>query len=283
MASGAAAAPASCSKVANPAWYKIKTTRKNATKAQRRALRELFPRYAFSFGYDDRVVDEAWVQRTYGRGGGFVLDIGFGLGDALVEMARAAPEKNFLGVDWHTPGVGRCLMLLEKAGLTNVRLVASDAVTFLRRNVVAEAKVLRGVNVFFPDPWSKDRRVGALRIVRPEVAYLVATHALPGAPLHLATDVPGYPAHAAGVMADAGYTGGVIPRPDWRPVTNYEEKGLAAGRDPVDAIYYPPAVPVPCVLPAVAAEACPVETDGGEDSDISSDEGEGCHATPLFD
>ena len=182
------------------------------------------------------------MRATYGRGDTVVLDIGFGCGDALVKMAQADPDTNFLGIDWHTPGVGKCLLALEKHNVTNVRLLCCDAVTFLKQNIEEGLRFVKGANLFFPDPWSRDKRVTDLRVLRPEFVFLLGSRCVPGATLHLATDVPGYPEYALPIMHQIGWTGDAIPRPTWRPVTPYEQKGRDEGRPSVDMIFTLPDV-----------------------------------------
>eukprot|EP01063_Lacrimia_lanifica_P015949 TRINITY_DN22599_c0_g1_i1.p1 TRINITY_DN22599_c0_g1~~TRINITY_DN22599_c0_g1_i1.p1 ORF type:complete len:292 (+),score=96.18 TRINITY_DN22599_c0_g1_i1:135-1010(+) len=277
-----------------PGWYKAKTSRKNATKGQKRALRELYPRWGAQLAYRE-AVGAGWLAGLYGNARPVVLDIGFGCGEALVAMARAHPEKNYLGLDWHTPGVGKALLEIEKAQVENVRVMAVDAVTFLRHNVQGRQRIFGGVQIFFPDPWDRDPRQAAYRLVRRETVALLAAATVPGAPLHLATDIADYVAPSQALLRDAGWVpaggsdNGVIPRPAWRPVTPYELKGEREGRAPNDLIFESPAElpawvceevarpvrPDPALQPAAGSDAR-----NDDDGDDNGDRAGGCI---LFD
>ena len=120
------------------------------SKAQSRAYRELLPKY--SIPYSERPLD---MDRIFGRGAPKILEIGYGMGETTVEIAKTHPENDYLGIEVHTPGVGSLLKQIEETGLSNVRVIQHDAVEVVR-NMIPPAS-LAGVHIFFPDPWPKKR------------------------------------------------------------------------------------------------------------------------------
>ena len=166
--------------------------------------------------------------------GDVVLDIGFGGGEALVEMAELRPGEHVVGVDVHTPGVAAVLTEIERRGLRNVRLVEGDAIDFIVR---VPERSLAAIRAFFPDPWPKHRQRHR-RLIRPEVVSRLVPLLRDGGVLHMATDDPDYAAQMQQVCdLDPALTGGVIERPSWRPVTRYERRAIDEGRTPVDVVY----------------------------------------------
>lgn len=166
--------------------------------------------------------------------GDVVLDIGIGAGDGLVPLAIAEPHLDVIGCDVHTPGIAAVLAAIEEHGLTNVRVVHGDAIGFLDRLAPGS---LAGVRVWFPDPWQKARQRHR-RLVRPDVVDRLAALLRDGGWLHLATDIDDYAAQMQRVCGEhPELEGGVIDRPPWRPVTRYEQRGLAAGRTVTDLWY----------------------------------------------
>jgi tRNA (guanine-N7-)-methyltransferase len=171
---------------------------------------------------------------TFGREAPLVLDIGIGFGDTFTAMAAAEPGVDVVGCDVHTPGIASTLARIEEFGLSNVRLVHGDALVFCDR--VAE-RSLAGVRIYFPDPWPKARHRHRRLASEEHIARLVGLLA-PGGFLHLATDIDDYAGGAQRVCdAHPALEGGVIERPEWRPVTRYEHKGLAAGHTVTDLVY----------------------------------------------
>ena len=164
---------------------------------------------------------------------GAILDIGFGYGAALIELARHDPTP-VIGVEVHTPGVANVLEAIEQDGLDHVRVVAGDLLEFLPR---IPAESLAGVRIWFPDPWPKAKQRHR-RMVAADVVGALVDRLRPGGTLHLATDIADYAAQMEAVCAaEPRLRGGVVPRPEWRPVTAYETKGRQAGRESVDLIY----------------------------------------------
>lgn len=204
------------------------------TRAQERALAELWPRFGLEPPAPGAspVLDLAAV---FGRQAPCVLEIGFGNGDALVAMAAESPGMNFLGAEVHAPGVGHCLLAIERLGLANVRLVMQDAVEVLRERLPERS--LAGVHLYFPDPWHKKRH-HKRRLVQPEFVALLSARIAPGGYFHVATDWPDYATHIQAVMAAApafraaGTAGGGT-----RPRTRFEARGERLGHPIWEAVY----------------------------------------------
>ena len=149
-------------------------------------------------------------------------------------MAAAEPDHDLIGCDVHTPGIASTLARIESMELTNVRLLHGDAMTFLDR--IASGS-LAGIRIYFPDPWPKARHRHRRMVSEANVDRFVGLLA-PDGSLHVATDIDDYAAQVRQVSeAHPSLAGGVIDRPDWRPVTRYEHKGVAAGRETVDLLY----------------------------------------------
>lgn len=164
-----------------------------------------------------------------------VLEIGFGSADATARMAAADPSTGILAVDVHTPGVGDLLDVIAREGLANVRVIEGDAIVVLERMILPGT--LAGVRSYFPDPWPKARH-HKRRLVQPAVIDLVGARLQPGGWWHLATDWPEYAGSIQELFADRpDWTGGVIDRPTWRPVTRYEQRAMREGRRVVDLLY----------------------------------------------
>ena len=200
---------------------------------QVRALAELGPQFVLPFlpAPHDFV---ASFQRHAPR----VLEIGFGMGDATAQIAQALPGTDFVGIEVHTPGVGALLKRIGELGLRNLRLVQHDAVEVLQ-HMVAPAS-LDGVHVFFPDPWHKKKHNKRRLIQAPFVAQL-ATRMAPGATLHCATDWQPYAEQMLEVLsaepALANTAAGYAPRPDHRPLTKFENRGLKLGHGVWDVVF----------------------------------------------
>lgn len=205
------------------------------TDAQRKALERLMPKYGIEYG--ERLLDLASI---FGRDASVVLDIGFGNGEALVTLAAGNPETDYLGVEIHEPGIGRLLLLLERAELTNVRVVEADAVEVVS-NMLADAS-LSGINLFFPDPWPKKRH-HKRRLVQPPVVEQFARVLKPGGRLHLATDWENYAEHMHEVVEASGKFLPLVPAQlghvtaALRPPTKFERRGQLLGHEVRDLIY----------------------------------------------
>lgn len=163
-----------------------------------------------------------------------VLDIGFGGGEAVVELASARPHEAIVGVEVHTPGVAHVLEAVAANGWEHVRVVEGDVLEFLPR---IEWGSLAGVRLWFPDPWPKNKQRHR-RLFRPDVVSALVDRLRDGGTLHVATDIADYARQVVDVAAAQPLLeGGAVPRPEWRPVTRFERRGLAAGRTPTDLVY----------------------------------------------
>lgn len=171
----------------------------------------------------------------FGEGVPVVLEIGFGSGSSTISMAAADPTTGVLAADVHTPGVGNLVLALAENGLENVRVLNGDGEELLRKRIPSGS--LAGVRVFFPDPWPKARH-HKRRLVTPRFAALVADRLAPGGLLHCATDWEPYAEQMTSVLTqEPGLrleNDGPVPRPDWRPVTRFEARGLAQGHRVAD-------------------------------------------------
>ncbi|NKF50034.1 tRNA (guanosine(46)-N7)-methyltransferase TrmB [Shewanella sp. WXL01] len=180
------------------------------------------------------------LTHVFGRDADTVLEIGFGMGASLVEMAADAPELNFIGIEVHKPGVGSCLSDAGAAGVSNLRVYHHDAMEVLE-NAIADGSLAR-VQLFFPDPWHKKRH-HKRRIVQPEFAQLIRRKLKIGGVFHMATDWENYSEHMLEVMHDAeGFKnqskdGTVVERPDSRPLTKFEARGHRLGHGVWDIMF----------------------------------------------
>lgn len=187
---------------------------------------------AFVLQQSDERLDPAVV---WGPGTPVVMEIGFGAGRATIEMATADPGTGLLAIDVHTPGVGDLLWRIGRTGLTNVRVMEADALAVLE--FMIPSSTLAGVRTFFPDPWPKSRH-HKRRLVQPDVIALIASRLAAGGYWHLATDCDDYAQWMqACFTADQQWCGGVIARPDWRPITHYEARAVREGRAITDLCY----------------------------------------------
>jgi tRNA (guanine-N7-)-methyltransferase len=160
-----------------------------------------------------------------------ILDIGFGTGEPVEILARQEPDSGVIAVDLHTPGIGDLLHRIESGGLDNVVVLEADIRVLLP---LLPAQSLAGVRTFFPDPWPKKRH-HRRRLVTSEFASNLAERVIPGGFWHLATDWPDYAEQIASVVPASGlWSGGVIARPEHRPITRYESYAQQSGRTAID-------------------------------------------------
>jgi tRNA (guanine-N7-)-methyltransferase len=179
-------------------------------------------------------------SQVFSRSAPVVMEIGFGMGKSLVEMASNEPDKDFIGIEVHTPGVGACLADAAQSDLSNLRVYAHDAVEVLA-DCVADASLSR-MQLFFPDPWHKTRH-HKRRIVQAEFVQQLRTKLAIGGVFHMATDWQNYAEHMLEVMSQApGYlnlsaTKDYVPRPEQRPLTKFEQRGHRLGHGVWDLIF----------------------------------------------
>ncbi len=204
------------------------------TAAQQRALQELWPRY----GIDSHTMIDP--SALFGRSAPVTLEIGFGNGDTLLDMARASPESDFIGIEVHRPGVGRLLQALEEQHISNVRVMCDDAVEILQHNLPDHC--LQRVLLFFPDPWHKKRH-HKRRIVQPGFIGLLARKLQHGGILHMATDWENYAQHmlevvsASSAFRNCAGPGHYSGKPAWRPTTKFERRGQRLGHGVWDLLF----------------------------------------------
>ena len=205
------------------------------TSAQQNALTELWPRYGIEV--KSGVLD---FSDLFERDAEVIVDIGFGNGESTWRMAQGEPDRNFIGIEVHEPGVGQLLMALDKYNIGNVRVARHDAVEFLEQRV--DEASLAGARIYFPDPWPKKRH-HKRRIIQPAFVTELARCIAPGGILHLATDWQPYAEHMLEVMAanpnfvNLSPGGDYCATPPWRPRTKYEQRGERLGHNVQDLLY----------------------------------------------
>ncbi|ABR89641.1 tRNA (guanine-N7-)-methyltransferase [Janthinobacterium sp. Marseille] len=201
--------------------------------AQARAIEELGPQ--FFIPYAKAPLDS---EQAFGRNAPTIFEIGFGMGETTAKIAAGMPEKNFIGVEVHTPGVGSLLKLIGEQGLSNLRIIQHDAFEVLTNMIEPES--LAGVHVFFPDPWHKARH-NKRRLIQPPLVALLSSRIKKGGYLHCATDWQEYAEQMLEVLGGEpslqNTAEGYAPRPDYRPVTKFENRGLKLGHGVWDLVF----------------------------------------------
>jgi len=204
--------------------------RRRSLSAKRQAE---FEEWIARWGIDTEGPLLSWPE-VFARQAPVALDIGFGHGESTIEMAAAQPDLDVIGVEVHTPGVVTVLDAIENQGLTHIRVVHGDLLRFLDR---IPPESLACVRTFFPDPWPKARHAHR-RLLGSDVVAALTDRMEVGGQLHLATDIDRYATEMEAACAtEARLAGGVIDRPSWRPRTRFEQRGLDAGRAPIDLVY----------------------------------------------
>jgi tRNA (guanine-N7-)-methyltransferase len=201
--------------------------------AQARAFEEQGPK--FLVGYKKEMLD---FEQAFGRKAPVILEIGFGMGDTTAHIARAMPDKDFLGVEVHTPGVGSLLKQIGEQGITNLRLIQHDAFEVLN-HMIADGS-LAGVHIFFPDPWHKAKHNKRRLIQGPFVKSLCEKLA-PGGYIHCATDWEDYAIQMLEVLGNEpmlrNTAEGYAEKPAYRPLTKFENRGLKLGHGVWDLVF----------------------------------------------
>ncbi len=201
--------------------------------AQQRAIDTLLPRYGIP--YVARLLD---LNLAFRRGAPKILEIGFGMGDSTSTIALANRDTDYLALEVHTPGVGNLLKLIESENLENIRIIQHDAVEVLR-DMIAEAS-LDGVHIFFPDPWHKARHNKRRLIQSPFIAQLVKKIKA-GGYIHVATDWQDYAEQVLRVFSAEplleNTAADYAPRPNYRPLTKFEKRGLNLGHGVWDLVF----------------------------------------------
>ena len=203
------------------------------TTGQAKAFAELGPR--FLIDYQQQPLN---FTAAFGRPAPVVLEIGFGMGEATAHIAALMPDRNFLCCEVHEPGIGALLKRIGERGLTNIRIVAHDAVEVIE-HMVSE-RSLAGVHIFFPDPWHKLRH-HKRRLLQPALVARLASRLQSGGYIHCATDWQPYAQQMLEVLgAEPQLTNTVqayAPRPDYRPLTKFENRGLKLGHGVWDLVF----------------------------------------------
>lgn len=187
--------------------------------------------------YQEEMLD---FNALFGREAPVVLEIGFGMGKSLIAMAKNAPEKNFLGIEVHGPGVGACLADAGEEGVTNLRVINHDAVEVLAHMIPEQS--LTTFQLYFPDPWHKARH-HKRRIVQPGFIENMRPKLAIGGVIHMATDWENYAEHmievlqAATNFKNSSTSGDYAPRPEWRPLTKFENRGNKLGHGVWDLLF----------------------------------------------
>ena len=211
------------------------------------AMAGLWPSYGLTVVDGDRSPLD--LDRLFGRVAPRVLEIGFGMGDATAAMAAADPDRDYLAVEVHTPGIGNLLALIGELGLTNVRVAHGDAMELVRRltpegpgfSAPSEGPgSFDAIHVFFPDPWPKARH-HKRRLIQPAFVSRLVTRLAPGGYLHCATDWQPYAEQMLEVLsAEPGLVNtaeGYAPRPAYRPLTKFEDRGIKLGHGVWDLVF----------------------------------------------
>lgn len=204
------------------------------TAGQRLAREQLLARWSLPF----QTAPLQFIE-VFGRAAPVTLEIGFGMGETTAAMAKAMPERDFLGLEVYPAGVGALLRRIEEEQLSNVRILEHDAVEVLT-HCIPDAS-LASVHIYFPDPWPKARHHKRRLIQPPFIEQLVPKLQLGGL-LHCATDWAPYAEQMLSVLqgcerlqncSDQGYS----PRPSWRPETKFEQRGLRLGHSVADLLF----------------------------------------------
>lgn len=204
------------------------------TKGQEKALTENWPK--FGIDYTPEMLD---LPKIFGRQESLkVLEIGFGMGETTATIAEGMPERDFLGVEVHTPGVGALLKLIDEKLLSNVRIIQHDVVDVLN-HMIADAS-LDGVHIFFPDPWHKKRH-HKRRLIQAEFVKLLCSKLKSGGYLHVATDWQEYAEWVLDILkVEPLLTNSAkdyAPKPAYRPLTKFENRGIKLGHGVWDLIF----------------------------------------------
>jgi len=207
------------------------------TTGQQRAFETLWPQFGIDFP-PNQVID---LPSIFGNDNPVILEIGFGNGASLAEMANHNPQQNSLGIEVHSPGVGRLLLDIEERGLSNLRVMRHDAVELLESGIAPAS--LSGVYLFFPDPWHKKKH-HKRRILKPSMVQLLAQAIRPDGIFHAATDWGHYAEQMQELLSEtheqfenSAGAGNYSPRPDYRPVTKFEKRGERLGHGVWDLIF----------------------------------------------
>ncbi|MCB1985503.1 MAG: tRNA (guanosine(46)-N7)-methyltransferase TrmB [Nitrosomonas sp.] len=201
--------------------------------AQRRACETLLPKYGIPFNSA-----QIELEAIFSRQAPKILEIGFGMGETTAAIAAAHPQNDYLGIEVHSPGVGSLLNQIESKKLTNLRIIQHDAVEVMQHMLPPES--LDGVHIFFPDPWPKAKHYKR-RLIQPSFISHLCKHMKKNAYLHVATDWEAYAQHILEVLTNEplliNKAIDYADRPDYRPLTKFEQRGIKLGHAVWDLIF----------------------------------------------
>ena len=204
--------------------------------AQQRGIDEYFPR--FGIPYQAQHLDLSKVFGAERANAPLIVEIGFGMGTATAAIAQARPQDNFIGIEVHSPGVGSLLNIIATQDIPNLRVIRHDAVEVLENMIPLHR--LAGLHIYFPDPWHKARHHKRRLIQAPFVRQL-AERLQPGGYMHLATDWENYAEQMLAVLSAEpllqNTVAGYAPKPDYRPLTKFENRGLKLGHGVWDLVF----------------------------------------------
>ncbi|HMT02575.1 MAG TPA: tRNA (guanosine(46)-N7)-methyltransferase TrmB [Burkholderiales bacterium] len=205
------------------------------TQSQKKAVYNLMPKYGIEF--QEQMLD---LNKIFKRDNPKIIEIGFGMGHATWQIAMNNPNNDYLGIEVHTPGVGSLLIQIEQCNITNLKLIRHDALSVFK-NMIADNSI-SGIYIFFPDPWPKKRH-HKRRIIQTEFVDLLCDKLIKGGFIHLATDWEDY-AHwilnkltNSSKLVNKEKSQGFIQKPDYRPLTKFEERGINLGHNVWDLIF----------------------------------------------
>ena len=201
--------------------------------AQRHAYEILLPQYGIPF--EDNLIN---LDQIFGRSSPKFLEIGFGMGETTISIAQMHLQNDYLAIDVHTPGVGSLLKQIGETGLSNLRIIQHDAVEVLKCMLTPEC--LDGTHIFFPDPWPKARH-HKRRLIQPQFITLLSERLKHGGYLHVATDWEEYAQQILQVLSSEPQLINTVtdyaPRPAYRPLTKFEQRGMKLGHGVWDLIF----------------------------------------------
>lgn len=201
--------------------------------AQRRACETLLPKHGIAFSDKQICLDDC-----FGRSAPKILEIGFGMGETTATIAQTHPGNDYLAIEVHTPGVGSLLNQIETLELKNLRIIQHDAVEVLQHMLPMEC--LDGIHIFFPDPWPKAKH-NKRRLIQPALVSCLCQHLKAGGYIHTATDWEEYAEQMLAVLSNEpqleNTAADYAPRPDYRPLTKFEQRGLKLGHDVWDMVF----------------------------------------------
>jgi len=208
--------------------FKLRGTR--ITDAQTAARQRLWPTFGIDYAVQNLSLRDAFPGLTR-----FTMEIGFGMGEATVAIAQAFPDTGFLAVDVHQPGIGKLLAMAQEQALRNIRVMDEDAHLILQ-NMISDSS-LDSIHLFFPDPWPKTRH-HKRRIVNQRFIDLVSAKLKESGTIHIATDWLPYATWIQDqFQSNTKFIGGVVDRPEWRPLTRFEGQGIKKDHQVTDMRY----------------------------------------------